>query len=91
MFSKTWLSQTAEWVLTAILGGLASAYLTGGIHSWADVGAAVAGGAAVAIVKCLGGSGVGSSQIPSFVEPPAKARPVVVPEPRLPRHRAEGV
>lgn len=78
MFSKTWLLQTVEWVLTAVLAGLAAAYVDGGIHSWADLGQAAAGAAAVAVIKCLGASAKGDPQIPAVVEPDPMIRPVVV-------------
>jgi len=84
--AKFWQA-TAEWVITAVVGGLASAYLTGGIHSWADVAAAAGGAAATALVKALGSTLRGDPQSPALVEPdpivrilaeapPAKVRPI---------------
>lgn len=85
MFTIKFWKATLEWVLTGVVGGLASAYLTGGIHSWEDVGKAAAGAAATSLIKALGASFKGDPASPAIVEPDPVVR--VVPQAAVPPAR----
>jgi hypothetical protein len=63
-----WLA-TLEWVAKGIVAALATAYLNGAIHSWADVATAAAGAAAVMLAMAFGSRPFGDPASPALVGP----------------------